>query len=97
MVERSGWILAVVTAIVVIAGLYLGIAAGHWRWIILSVALVLVAEALNSAVERLGDALTSDHNPYVGYAKDLAGAAVLVAVVAALAIWLTIFIPYLKR
>ena len=85
------------TVIVVASGLYIGIAAGHWRWIILSVALVLVAEALNSAVERLGDAVSTDHNPYVGYAKDLAGAAVLVAVVAALAIWLTIFIPYLRR
>ena len=81
----------------VITGVYVGIAAGHWRWIILSVALVLVAEAFNSAVERLGDAVTTDHNPYVGYAKDLAGAAVLVAVVAAVLIWLTIFIPHMTH
>jgi diacylglycerol kinase (ATP) len=87
----------VATVAVVATGLYIGIAAGHWRWIILSVALVLVAEALNSAVERLGDAVTTDRSPYVGYAKDFAGAAVLVAVVAALLIWLTIFIPYLRR
>jgi diacylglycerol kinase len=86
-----------VTALVVLAGVYVGIAAGHWRWIILSVALVLVAEAFNSAVERLGDAITTDHNPYVGYAKDLAGAAVLVAVVAAVLIWLTIFIPHMMH
>ena len=97
LVERSGWIVAIVSLAVVAMGLYVGIAAGHWRWIVLSVALVLVAEALNSAIERLGDAVTTDHNPYIGYAKDLGAAAVLAAVIAALLIWLTIFIPYLKR
>ena len=55
---------------------------------------MLIAEAFNTAVERLGDAITSDPHPYLRFAKDIAGGAVLVAAITAILIGVTIFLPH---
>lgn len=64
---------------------------------ILAIALVWIAEAFNTAVERLGDAVTQEPNDYLRFAKDIAAGAVLVATVASLLIGLTIFMPHVRR
>jgi diacylglycerol kinase len=79
----------------VLAGIYFRLSAEEWRWIILAIALVWLAEALNTAVERLGDAITLDHNDYLKFAKDVSAGAVLVAAIASALIGLTIFVPHL--
>jgi diacylglycerol kinase len=79
----------------VLAGVYFRLSAEEWRWIILAIALVWVAEALNTAVERLGDAITLERNEYLRFAKDIAGGAVLVAAITSALIGLTIFVPHL--
>ena len=45
------------------------------------VVLVLVVELLNTAIEKLADRLTTDHDPQIGRVKDLGSAAVGVAVI----------------
>jgi len=52
------------------------------------VALVLVVELLNTAIEKLADRLTTDHDPQIGRVKDLGSAAVGVALVVAGLFWL---------
>jgi diacylglycerol kinase len=81
--------------VVVAASIYFRLSAEEWRWVILAIALVWLAEAFNTAVERLGDAITFEHNDYLKFAKDVAAGAVLVAAVTALLIGLTIFVPRL--
>lgn len=64
---------------------------GSWVEVALlggSVLLVLVVELLNSAVEAVVDRGGSDWNPYAKRAKDMASAAVLVALALAAGIWI---------
>ena len=52
------------------------------------VVLVLVVELLNTAIEKLSDRLTTDHDPQIGRVKDMGSAAVGVAIVMAGLFWL---------
>ncbi len=51
--------------------------------LVAAVALVLVVELLNTAIEKLADRLTTDHDPQIGRVKDMGSAAVGVALVMA--------------
>lgn len=53
-----------------------------------SLLFVLVVELFNSALEALADAVTLEHHPLIGRAKDLGSAAVFVAFVIAAMVWL---------
>ena len=52
------------------------------------VILVLVVELLNTAIEKLADRLTTDHDPQIGRVKDMGSAAVGVTLVMAGLFWL---------
>jgi diacylglycerol kinase len=57
-----------------------------WALTALAAALVIAAELVNSALERLADHLHPDSHPAIRIAKDCAAAAVLVAALGALAV-----------
>lgn len=80
--------------VVTIAGFCTGLTASEWTGLVLSMALVLSLEAMNTALEVLADALHPSHHPLVGRAKDLAAAAVLVSALASVIIGALIFIPH---
>jgi diacylglycerol kinase (ATP) len=86
-------LLATIAAVAL--GGWLGLSASEWCWIALAVALVWVAEALNSAIEALADAVHPARDPRIGLAKDLAAGAVLVAAIAAAVIGALLFGPRL--
>jgi diacylglycerol kinase (ATP) len=52
------------------------------------VVMVLVVELLNTAIEKLADRLTTDHDPKIGQVKDMGSAAVGVALMMAGLFWL---------
>lgn len=52
--------------------------------------LVLVVELINSAIEALADAISTDHHPLLGRAKDIGSAAVMLSLLMAAGIWLTV-------
>lgn len=56
--------------------------------LVCAVALVLVVELLNTAIEKLADRLTTEHDPKIGQVKDLGSAAVGVTLLMAGAFWL---------
>lgn len=57
-----------------------------WAIVLLAVALVLVAELINSALEALSDLLHPEQHPEIRSVKDLAAAAVLIASAVALVV-----------
>lgn len=65
--------------------------------VILSAALVLSAELINSAMESLVDLVSPQMHPLAGAAKDLSAAAVLVASLAALLVGLLALGPALLQ
>ncbi len=56
--------------------------------LVAAVVMVLVVELLNTAIEKLADRLTTDHDPQIGRVKDMGSAAVGVALVMAGLFWL---------
>lgn len=82
-------------ALVCAAGIYFGLGRAEWLWISVAIALVWSAEAFNTALEQLADALHPGLHPGIGRAKDVAAAAVLIAAMGAAVIGLLVFVPHL--
>ena len=61
-----------------------------------SVVLVWVVELLNSALEALADAISTDHHPLLGRAKDLGSAAVMLSLLFAAFTWAVLLWPVLR-
>lgn len=93
--QHNAWIHLAATAAVIGAGAWLKISGDDWRWIILAVGFVWVAEIVNTAFEHLCDVVQPEFHVSVKAAKDVAAGAVLVAAVVAAVIGLTVFLPYL--
>ncbi|WP_257793786.1 diacylglycerol kinase [Paenalcaligenes niemegkensis] len=55
-----------------------------------SIVFILTTELLNSAIETVADAVTSDYHPLIGRAKDIASAAVVLSFFLAAMIWLAV-------
>jgi diacylglycerol kinase (ATP) len=84
-----------VTALVCAAGAYFDLSRAEWLWIALAIVLVWSAEAFNTALEQLADALHPERHPGIGRAKDVAAAGVLIAALGAVFIGVLVFMPHL--
>jgi diacylglycerol kinase len=80
---------------VVGAGFALQLAAWEWTAIVLCVGLVISAECLNTAMERLADRISREQDPLLGQAKDCGSAAVLVLALTAAVVGGVILVPKL--
>lgn len=83
----------VATLISVGMSLYFSLSASEWCFIIIAIAIVWIAELLNTALEYLTDFVSPEYNALAGKVKDIAASAVLIASIASAAIGLIIFIP----
>ncbi len=95
--EHNARIHAVVTVGVVVVGLSLGVSRDDWCWLMLAMGLVWMAEALNTSVEYLADAISIEFHPAIRDAKDVAATAVLITSVLAAGIGICRFAPYLVK
>ena len=94
--QHNAWIHAAATLTVGVAALALGIGATDWALIVIAVVAVWSAEALNTALECLGDATSPELNTLVGQAKDVAAGAVLISSSGAVLVGILVFAPYLS-
>lgn len=80
------------TAGVIIAGCIAHLSAPKWIAIVFAIAVVLITEALNTAIEKLADfACDNKWSPRIKIIKDIAAAAVLLASLAAVATGIIVF------
>ena len=93
--EHNAWIHCFAAICVTIAGIMVRLSAAEWIAIILSIGMVLAAEAVNSSIERLADFVTEEQRDAIKQTKDLAAGSVLILAIAAAAVGLIIFIPKL--
>ncbi len=91
--EPNAKIHLVVLLIVVICGFLFSLSATEWCLLFLSFAIVLGAEAMNTAIESLTDLVSPDPHPLAGQAKDLAAGAVLLCTLGSVTVGLIIFLP----
>lgn len=92
--QHNAWIHATATVIVFVAGFFFQLSGAEWCWIILAIAIVWTAEALNTAFEFLADVASPEFHPTVRDAKDVAASAVLVTAIASVIIGAVIFWPH---
>lgn len=63
----------------------------------LTIMMVITAEMINSAIEKMVDLITKEHRQEAKIAKDVAAGMVLVTAVAAAIIGTLIFLPYILK
>ncbi|MFW2973233.1 diacylglycerol kinase [Serratia marcescens] len=80
----------VVTLLAIILAVWLDVGGIARILLIGSVALVMIVEILNSAIEAVVDRIGSEHHELSGRAKDMGSAAVSLAIVLALFVWGTV-------
>ncbi len=79
--------------LVTAAGLIFRISVLEWCIIVLTIAMVLGAEALNTSIEKLTDMVSPEYDPQAGKIKDIAAGSVLITAIASVIIGLTVFLP----
>ncbi len=95
--QHNAWIHALASVIVIVAGLALKVQATDWRWLIVAIAMVWVAETFNTAVEYVCDVVSPGYSEAVKHAKDIAAGAVFLCAVAAVLIGGITFWPYVFK
>ena len=93
--QHNARIHALATLAVLALGLLLGVSRLEWCLLVAAIAAVWAAEAHNTALESLADALKPERDAQVGRAKDAAAGAVLAASLGAAAIGLLVLGPRL--
>src|SRR3712207_5445595 len=89
--QRNAQVHLFVTVIVCLASLAWGLSRMEWIALILTVALVLGMEAVNTAVEAVVDLVSPEYHPLAKQAKDVAAGAVLLVAIGAACVALLLF------
>ncbi len=93
--QHNAWIHAVASVAILSVAVWLGLERLEWAVLILTVAMVWVAEFVNTAVEAIVDLLSPEIHPLAKIAKDIAAASVLIAALAAVVVGLLVLGPKL--
>jgi diacylglycerol kinase len=93
--EQNANIHLLVVVFVTIAGFVLKINAMEWCVVLLCIALVLAAEAFNTAIERLTDHLFKERHETARIVKDVSAGSVLVCAIISVICGIIIFLPKL--
>lgn len=89
--QQNARIHAVAAFFVILTGTVLQLSAWEWGVTIVAIALVLIVEALNTAIEFLVDLVSPSHQPLAGKVKDIAAGAVLIAAIGAVTVGIIVF------
>ncbi|TDB64153.1 diacylglycerol kinase family protein [Arundinibacter roseus] len=96
-VENNARIHFVAAILAIILGFFLHISSLEWALIVTQIALVVAAEAFNTALEKLADVVSPEYHPLIKSVKDLAAGAVLIMAISAVVVGLLIFFPKLAQ
>jgi diacylglycerol kinase (ATP) len=76
-------------------GAFLPLTRGEWLALLLTIALVLATEGVNTAIEAVVDVATQEFHPLAKIAKDVAAGTVLFCALVSVIIGCLIFLPHL--
>lgn len=91
--QRNAWIHSLASVGVLALGLWMGLSRLEWAMIVLAIALVWMAEFINTALEAVVDLASPNLHPLAKVGKDVAAAAVLVGAFTAAVVGLLILGP----
>jgi diacylglycerol kinase len=93
--ENNARIHLIVAILVIIGGIIARLSGLEWCVIVIQIALVWAAEAINTAIEKLADVVSPQYHPTIKIVKDLAAAAVLFLSISAVIVGSIILLPKL--
>lgn len=91
--QRNARIELAIGAVACVLAAWLRVSRGEWAVLVFTIALVLILEGLNTAVEAAIDLASPQQHPLAKAAKDLAAGMVLIAAIASIAVGLLILGP----
>lgn len=91
--ERNFKIHLIASLCVIVAGFVFRLAVYKWTIIVLVIGFVLVAEIVNTTIEKMMDYLKPDTHAHAKVIKDMAAGAVLISAIMAVVVGLLVFIP----
>ena len=100
---RGAWLLIVtehsimlqiaIGVLVTVLGFFMHLSSVEWILQFLAIGIVLVAESLNTAIEKLCDFIHPDYHKKIGFIKDISAGAATFAALIAILIGFLIYIP----
>ena len=90
---HNSWVQIFFGILAVFLGFILKISPTEWLFIIFTIGIIFITEALNTAFEIDIDLTSPNYHPYARDIKDVAAGAVLLSVIMAGIIGLIIFLP----
>lgn len=93
--QRNAKIHSALALIAAALGWLLRLDRGEWLALVLTIALVLMAEGFNTAIEAAVDLAAPGYHPLAKVAKDVAAGTVLLAAITAVVVGLILFVPHL--
>jgi diacylglycerol kinase len=93
--ERHFQLHLVAAVAAILLGLILGLTGVEWAILVVTIGLVLVAEAINTAIEHTIDLTVRQIHPLARNAKDIGAAAVLIAAAISVLVGCFLFLPKL--
>jgi diacylglycerol kinase len=94
--EQNLRIHVAIAVLVIAAGFFFGLTATEWIAITFCIGLVISAECMNSALERLADRVSLERHPLIKQAKDASAAAVLVLAIMSATVGVIVFLPRIR-
>ena len=76
-------------------GLALGIDHYEWLALLITIALVIAAEGVNTALEAVVDLASPEYHPLAKIAKDVGAGTVLITAIASVLVGMVLFLPRL--
>ncbi|MBT8280082.1 MAG: diacylglycerol kinase family protein [Muriicola sp.] len=91
--ESSIQVQFILALVMTAAGFYFDISAVEWMLQTLAIGLVMGVEGVNTAVEKLSDYIQPNHDPKIGFVKDISAGGVMFVAIAAVIVGLIIYLP----
>ena len=91
--EHSIMVQLSIAVIMTVVGFIVHLSSIEWMFQLLAIGLVLVAESLNTGLEKLSDFVHPDYNDRIGFIKDISAGAATFAAIIAVIIGLIIYLP----
>ena len=83
----------IISIIMTVLGFFMNLSATEWMMQVIAIGLVLIAESLNTAIERIADFIHPDYHDKIGHIKDVSAGAAFFAAIIAIIIGFIIYIP----
>lgn len=93
--QRNAKIHTAIGLVAVGLGFALGIDHYEWLALLLTIALVIAAEGVNTALESVVDLASPEYHPLAKIAKDVGAGTVLITAIASVLVGLLLFLPRL--